>query len=174
MEDVWKEKETEFLQLYIDDIKNLKPEREGEKQELFERCVGGDNTASERLLELYLMKAVQTASKYCGQGLSLADLIQEANVALLLAFSELDSMDKANDSYIMEYVENYIKQAVWAEQNEKASAGSLADKINFLSDVTKELAERFGREATLEEIKEYTKLTEDEIRALMKMSLDAL
>ncbi|MBE5947985.1 MAG: RNA polymerase subunit sigma-70 [Lachnospiraceae bacterium] len=174
MSEVWKEKETEFLQMYVDDLKALAPEKEGEKASLFEKCIAGDNEAVKRLVELYLMKSVQIASKYTGQGLSLADLIQEANVALMLALTEIDSADKANDEYIAQYVEQYIKQAIDTERSEKSSEEELADRINLLSDVTKELAERFGREATLEEIHEYTKFTEDEIKTLMKISLDAL
>ena len=174
MSEVWQEKETEFLQMYVDDLKNLEPEKDGEKAALFAKCIEGDNTAVKRLVELYLMKSVQIASKFTGQGLSLADLIQEANVALMLALTEIDSSDKANDEYITEYVESYIKQAIDAERSEKNVEAELADRINLLSDVTKELAERFGREATLEEIREYTKFTEDEIKTLMKISLDAL
>jgi len=174
MAEVWQEKETEFLQLYIEDLKNLEPEKEGEKEALFDKCIGGDNDAAKRLVELYLMKSVQLASKYRGQGLSLADLIQEANVALLLAFADLDEKEKANDEYVISYVEEHIKQAIATERAERSSEEELADRINLLSDVTKELAERFGREATIEEIKEYTKFTEDEIKTLMKISLDAL
>jgi len=95
MSEVWKEKETEFLQMYVDDLKALAPEKEGEKASLFEKCIAGDNEAVKRLVELYLMKSVQIASKYTGQGLSLADLIQEANVALMLALTEIDSSDNA-------------------------------------------------------------------------------
>lgn len=174
MAEVWQEKETEFLQMYVEDLKNLEPEKEGEKAALFEKCIAGDNLAVKRLVELYLMKSVQIASKYTGQGLSLADLIQEANVALMLALTDIDSMDKANDEYVTECVEQQIKQALEIERSEKSSEAELADRINLLSDVTKELAERFGREATLEEIREYTKFTEDEIKTLMKISLDAL
>ena len=174
MAEVWQEKETEFLQMYVDDLKNLEPEKDGEKADLFTKCIAGDNTAVKRLVELYLMKSVQIASKYTGQGLSLADLIQEANVALMLALTEIDSMEKANDEYVTECIEQHIKSALEIERSEKSSEAELADKINLLSDVTKELAERFGREATLEEIREYTKFTEDEIKTLMKISLDAL
>ena len=191
MAEVWQEKETEFLQMYVDDLKNLEPEKDGEKADLFTKCIAGDNTAVKRLVELYLMKSVQIASKYTGQGLSLADLIQEANVALMLALTEIDSMEKANETfeksklhlgfriiyylcYFTECIEQHIKSALEIERSEKSSEAELADKINLLSDVTKELAERFGREATLEEIREYTKFTEDEIKTLMKISLDAL
>ncbi len=174
MSEVWQEKETEYLQMYVEDLKNLEPEKDGEKEALFAKSIEGDNTAVNRLVELYLMKSVQIASKFTGQGLSLADLIQEANVALMMALTEADSPDKANDEYVTEYVESYIRQAIDAERSEKNAEAELADRINLLSDVTKELAERFGREATLEEIREYTKFTEDEIKTLMKISLDAL
>lgn len=174
MAEVWQEKETEILQMYVDDIKKLEPEKEGEKTALFEKCINGDSYAVKRLVELYLMHVLQIASKYTGQGLGLADLLQEANVALMLGLTELNTAEKANDEYITSYVEQHIKRAIAVERNEKSSEEELAERVNFLSDVTRELAERFGREATLEEICEYTRYTEDEIRTLMKISIDAL
>ena len=59
MAEVWQEKETEYLQMYVEDLKNLEPEKEGEKADLFEKCIVGDNLAVNRLVELYLMKSVQ-------------------------------------------------------------------------------------------------------------------
>lgn len=174
MEDIRGEKETEFLQLYIEDLKNIEPEREDEKRQLFEALICGNDAAVSRLAELYLMQAVQLASGYRGQGLGLADLIQEANVALLTVLAGLDDADNANDGYITDYIKKHLQEMLAAEQNEKQSEEELADRINLLSDTTKMLAERFGREATLQEISEFTKLTEEEIKILMKMSLDAL
>ncbi len=167
----------EILEQYIEDLKNIPAEKEGEKSALLAELKSGSASAKSRLSELCLMKAMQIASEYRGQGLPLVDLIQESSVAVMLGIDGYDGSAtdvKAFDEYLDKYVREYIKQAVDAERAEKKSEDEITEKINLLSDTTQALAERFGREATLEELSEYTKLTEDEIKTLMKMSLDAL
>lgn len=170
------EKETEILEQYIEDLKNISDEAEGEKAELLVRLISGNTSAKSRLGELYLMKAMQTASEYRGQGLPLIDLIQESSMAVMLGIDEYDgdAKEKAFDEYIDKYVREHIKAVVAAESAEKKAEDEITEKINVLSDTAQTLAERFGREATLEELSEYTRLTADEIKTLMKMSLDAL
>ena len=53
-------------------------------------------------------------------------------------------------------------------------ASHAADRANAISDATTELAQKLGREATLEELCEYMSLSEDEVRDVMKMSIDAM
>lgn len=170
------EKETEILEQYIEDLKNIPAEQDGEKTLLLVKLKKGDAMAKSRLGELYLMKAMQTASEYRGQGIALIDLIQESSVAVMLGIDEYegDALAEALDLHLDRYVREHIKRIVDEESAEKKAEDALAEKINVLSDTAQALAERFGREATLAELKEYTELTEDEIRALMKMSLDAL
>lgn len=170
------EKETEILEQYIEDLKSIPGETEGEKAELLGKLISGNTSAKSRLGELYLMKAMQTASEYRGQGLPLIDLIQESSMAVMLGIDEYDDVEDvvAFDEYLDRYVREHIKAVVAAESAEKKAEDEITEKINVLSDTAQALAERFGREATLDELGEYTKLTEDEIKTLMKMSLDAL
>jgi len=170
------EKETEILEQYIEDLKNIPEEKKGEKAELLKALKGGKATAKSRLGELCIMKAMQTASEYRGQGLPLIDLIQESSMAVMLGIDEYtgETDVTAFDKYLDQYVREHIKTVIAAESAEKKAEDEITEKINVLSDTAQVLAERFGREATLEELKEYTKLTEDEIKTLMKMSLDAL
>lgn len=174
------EKENEILEQYIEDLKNIPFERGGEKSELIGKLLAGDTSVGGRLGELYLMKAMQIATEYRGQGVALIDLIQESSMAVMLAIADVDCdvaafADSAVfDSHVERCVKAHIKAVVEAEQTEKKSEDEIAERINLLSDTAQMLAERLGREATLEELREYTKLTEDEIKILMKMSLDAL
>ena len=50
----------------------------------------------------------------------------------------------------------------------------LADQVNALNDASTELAKELGREATLEELCERLALSTDEVKELMKISIDAL
>ena len=47
-------------------------------------------------------------------------------------------------------------------------------RVNVLKEVSKRMAEELGREATVAELAEKMKMTEDEIRDIMKLTLDAM
>ena len=47
-------------------------------------------------------------------------------------------------------------------------------RVNVLQEVSKRMAEELGREATVAELAEKMKMTEDEIRDIMKLTLDAM
>ena len=47
-------------------------------------------------------------------------------------------------------------------------------RVNVLQEVSKTMAEQLGREATLAELAERMKMTEDEVREIMKVTMDAL
>ncbi|MBQ9766190.1 MAG: hypothetical protein IJW18_08335 [Lachnospiraceae bacterium] len=168
------DKETEILQQYIEDIQNIPKEEPGEKLRLIEELLNGKSTVKTRLSELCLMQAMQVATEFRGQGLPLVDLIQESNIAVMMFLEDFEGDAGEFDTKLTDYVKASIKAAVNTENVARREEEKLAEKINELSDTTQMLAERLGREATLEELNEYTKLTEDEIKTLMKMSLDAL
>ena len=47
-------------------------------------------------------------------------------------------------------------------------------RVNVLQEVSKAMAEELGREATLAELAERMRMSEDEIREIMKVTMDAL
>ena len=47
-------------------------------------------------------------------------------------------------------------------------------RVNVLQEVSKSMAEELGREAKLSELAERMKMTEDEVREIMKVTMDAL
>ena len=67
-----------------------------------------------------------------------------------------------------------MKDAINEELSVNRIASHAADRANAISDATTELAQKLGREATLEELCEYMSLSEDEVRDVMKMSIDAM
>ena len=47
-------------------------------------------------------------------------------------------------------------------------------RVNVLQEVSKTMAEELGREANLKELAERMLMTEDEVREIMKVTMDAL
>lgn len=164
------EEEVELLKIYLDDLKAIPPISKEEKAVLIQQTQQGDKNASKRLAESFLMQAIQLAAEYKGQGISLADLIQEANVGLMEAMLS----ETITEETILASIRKALENAVSEEERECETGEQLATRINDLNEAAQELAARHGKEATPEELAELLHLTVEEVREYMKISLDAI
>ena len=87
-------------------------------------------------------------------------------------------VDDAFEGSFVKLLESRIRVRMEEVISEQTSASNIEEevlaRVNVLQEVSKELAERFGREPKLEELAEYMKMTEDEVREIMKVTMDAL
>lgn len=167
------EEEKMFLELYMNDLNNVPVLTPAEKEILIEKGCRGDRTAFTQLVEAYLPTVIDIADRFMGQGVKRGDLIQEGNLGLIEAIMNYDHKTDF-DEFIVKFIENAMKDAIDEELGMNRIAEHAADRANAISDATTELAQKLGREATIEELCEYMSLSEDEIRDVMKMSLDAM
>ena len=75
----------DVYQLYLDEIAAIRPMDTEEESLLLEKLKSGDTTVRTRLMEGYLPFIAETAKAYVDQGLPMGDLVQEANMALIMA-----------------------------------------------------------------------------------------
>ena len=80
------------------------------------------------------------------------------------------SFEKLLESRIRVRMEEVIAE----QKSETDIEEEMLARVNVLQEVSKSLAERFGREPKLEELAEFMKMTEDEVREIMKVTMDAL
>ena len=94
------------------------------------------------------------AKLYAGQGVFLEDLIGEGNVALAMGVNMIDCLEKPSEvqgmlgSMMMDAMEEYIKENAGEQKEDK----KLADKVNKVAEMARELAEDLGRKVTPEEL----------------------
>lgn len=171
-EDTKSDADTEIalLELYLEELKAVPPVGELRKKELMQAASNGTEEARTRLAEVYLMQAVQMAAAYCGQGVGFADLVQEANVGLMEAMLG----DPITEEAILESIEAALKRALEEEGREVKTGEKMATRLNRMSDAAAELAERYGREATVEELAAYLCMSVEEVQMGMKISLEAI
>lgn len=166
------EEDSAYYKMYMADLSALPRFSKAREQEQLEKYLAGDGSVGKELIEGRLRFAAKTASLYRGQGVLLMDLIQEANMALVMAVSMYDG------GSFEELVLTQIKQAIedaLAEAGSQADVGGyLASQINSLMIVTARLAAELGREATLSELSEKMHMPEDKVRELVKMAMDAM
>ena len=163
-------KELEILKMYLEEVKSIPAMQEGEKEQLLQAYAEGHKEARDRIMELYLMDTLQIASEYREQGIGLSDLIQEANIGLLMALEEMVT----EDIEIKKRIRAAVEAALAVEGREGAIGAHLAEEINRLDEASQTLTERNGQAPTIEELMEYLGMPEDEVREYMKISLNAI
>lgn len=162
----------DIYQAYLEELAAIPELSDTEERQLLERVKSGDKAAGKRLVEGMLSFAVEVAKAYGGQGLPLGDLVQEANLTLLLSLDEYESGDFR--AYLKPRLEASLLAAVESQKREKTVEEELAARVNVLGEVSRRMADELGREATVEELADRMKMTADEIRAIMKLTLDAM
>ena len=166
------EEDSAYYKMYMADLSALPRFSKAREQEQLEKYLAGDTAVGKLLIEGRLRFAAKTAALYRGQGVLLMDLIQEANMALVMAVSMYDG--GSFEELILTEIQRALEDAL-AEAGSQADVGGyLASQINSLMIVTARLAEELGREATLTELSEKMHMPEDKVRELVKMAMDAM
>ena len=162
----------DIYRVYMEELAAIPPCTVSENEELLGKVKAGVPGARERMIEGNLRNALMHVQGYINRGVPMADLIQEASMELMLLVDEAfeGSFEKLLESRICVRLEEVIKE----QTSENHIEEEMLARVNVLQEVSKSLAERFGREPKLEELAEYMKMTEDEVREIMKVTMDAL
>ena len=156
----------DVYQLYLDEIAAIRPMDTEEESLLLEKLKSGDTTVRTRPF------IAETAKAYADQGLPMGDLVQEANMALIMAADQYREGDFK--SQVKALADEMIRAALEEQGLETKVEEEMLARVNVLKEVSKRMAEELGREATVAELAEKMKMTEDEIRDIMKLTLDAM
>ena len=152
-----------FYEMYLEEMELIRPLDQEEEKRVLAAAARADKEAGNRLVEGNLARALAVAKEYEGKELPISDLVQEANMALMMAVTEYDGSQEWPD-----FAEMKIRQAVEAALLEQRSEAeieeTMAARVNVLQTVSQVMAKELGREATVEELAEKMKMTPDEIK----------
>lgn len=162
----------DFYQMYLEELEVVAEAGPEEELSLLERLAAGDVSARERLIEGNLKRVLEYAKEYDGRGLPMGDLVQEGNMALTALAMEYES--GVFQELLRERVRACIEAALEEQRMEAEIEENVAARVNVLQEVSRVMAKELGREATVEELAAKMKMTEDEIRDIMKVTLDAV
>ena len=161
-----------YLEEYMESLRELSQLTDGEKRAYAMAAMAGDANGKLNMINVFLPQVVDIAKLYSGQGVLLEDLIGEGNVALatgvemLGCLEEPDEVDGMLGKMIMDAMEDYIAENTEAKKVDM----QIADKVNHISDLAKELAESLQRKITVEELAEETGIDAEEISEAVKLS----
>lgn len=151
-----------------------------ELEEIYKRIKASESgeTVREDVIRVYLPVVTNIASKYSGKGVASDELIQEGNLALIIAVDELlESKNesvlkshKAFDGYIRDRIRSSIIGCIDAEVEIEGGIQAALGKAQLVKDAATHLSKELGRVASVYELSEYTHIDEEEIEDIIRFS----
>ena len=158
---------SDSINMYLKEIRQFPLLTAEEEKELLDKIAKGDMSARNKLVESNLRLVVSIAKKYQNSGLSLMDLIQEANIGLLIA---VEKFEPERGYRFSTYASWWIKQTISRALDNKSKMirmpAYVVEGVNKMKNAEKTLTIRLGREPTIEEIANEMALSVDKVKKL--------
>ncbi|MBR3771408.1 MAG: hypothetical protein IKL07_03985 [Clostridium sp.] len=160
-----------YLKMYKEELQEVEHLTKEEKEAMLRELAQGEDKNSQHLINGFLHDVIAIAPKYKNKGVTIEDLIQEGNMGLMMAITELSSQtDAADEAYVLKAIEAAMVAAIDELANEESEEDTILAKANLIREAAKFLEEDFGHAPSVEELTNYTKLPQDEIRDILNLS----
>lgn len=161
--------EEAYLKEYRESLYELLPAAPGEKERLFQEVSQGSKFAKKRLVEVYLEEVVDICLDHKREGLFLGDMIQEGNLAVMMAVEALEGEENPH-AVICAAIEAALKQMAEEYFGRKRQDDYLVAKVERLENTVKELTEDVGEKFSIEELSAFLDMEEEEIRDVLRLT----
>ncbi len=147
------EHSADAIKLYLKEIQKGTLLTAQDERDLADLIAEGDMAARDRMIESNLRLVVKIAKRYMNRGLPFLDLIEEGNMGLIKAVERFKvSKGCRFSTYATWWVRQSIERALVNQSRTIRLPVHVADDINKLVKISRELTQRLKREPTRTEI----------------------
>ena len=117
---------TDFFQMYLDDLEEVKQFSEEEENELYDKLAAGDESVISPLAENWLVRVLELAQEQVMDDERLEDVIQEGNMSVFLTLSSLcgegkkDNYEEIISNAALEAMNSYLVEELSDEMAMKS------------------------------------------------------
>jgi RNA polymerase primary sigma factor len=158
------------LDTYLEQIAQFPLLTKQEEQVLARRIERGDEEAKRRMVESNLRLVVSIAKRYRGQGVAFLDLIQDSTLGLIRAVEKFDwRRDLKFSTYATWWIQQAAQRSVANGARTIRLPVHLGERIRAVDRAGRELEARLGREPTVGELAQRTRLTTDQVGEALRL-----
>src|SRR5205809_2806985 len=161
------------LRLYVRQIGNGALLTRQEERELARRKDAGDEAAKKKLIESNLRLVMSITRNYTKAGVPLLDLIQEGNLGLIRAVEKFDyKLGYKLSTYATWWIRQAVTRALADQGRTIRLPVHVADQVRRLMRARRQLAQKFNREPTQEELAKESGFTPQRVQELLDLVED--
>ena len=156
-----------------EDEKEEKQPLSAEEQKYVEEYLRGlgdmkEETQEEVRMAYYLPKVVEEAVRLHHPEVFIGDMIQEGNIALMVALKEIPK--EKDEEEILEQVRAGMMASLESQTEVKRRDHKMVEKVTELDEAIKSMKEEYGRKVSVDEVAERLGISEDEIEDILKLA----
>lgn len=161
-----------FYRMYLDEVRERQVATDAERIVLYGKLIAGESSVIEQIVDSWLLRVIEIAKFYRPvDAVNMEDLIQEGNMALWMALSQISGEIQAEEmeiyltQTIKEAMEDYIREVTGDTEWMQAVLGKAA----LLHEAQELLAKENGQEPSLRQLSEYTHIPAEEIQDILAL-----
>ncbi|MBE6161767.1 MAG: sigma-70 family RNA polymerase sigma factor [Firmicutes bacterium] len=165
----------DITQAYLNEIGNHSLLTKEEEIELAKRVENNDKEAKKIFIEHNLKLVIKIAKRYIGRGMELIDLIQEGNVGLIMSVERFDYRKGYKFStYATWWIRQGITRALADKSRNIRIPVHTIEALNRFKTELRKLELELGHTPSMNEIKQKTKLSDEDIYKFLKLLTDTV
>lgn len=158
------------FRMYLDEISGISLCTPEELQKLYGQLLEGNDSVIRKISENWMHRILEQVKKLSVAAEDFSDVVQEGNMALFMALSEMCGSDTAPadvevmlDRAVEAAMKGYMDEITGEDDVENAVVG----KVTLVNEARKYLMEQNGQEPSIRELAKYTKMSASELRDML-------